>query len=407
MFETMIKILSASWDVLLESSLFILLGFFIAGVLKAFISDDFIQKHLGKGETSSVFKASLFGIPIPLCSCGVIPAAAGLREQGASRGAVSAFMISTPETGVDSIAVTYALLDPVMTIIRPVSAFFTAAITGIVVNMVDSSEINPGNSPRISPRSDAPLSADISGTGALSSCSCSGSCSQSSDNSCSQSSDSSQSSDKGCNGAAKNGLQNQNSGFKDKFRRGMGFAFGELLGDIGPWLLTGIMLAGVITVYITPGFIEAYLGESLFSMVIMIAVATPLYVCATASTPIAAALALKGLSPGAALVFLLAGPATNVATITVVSKLFGRKITALYLLSIMGCSLLMGVATNWLYSQLGLDITGWVQSGINEEHGIVSIIAAVSLLTLIVKPFITKILHIKEEKEHSHCHCRH
>lgn len=399
MLETMIKILSASWDVLLESSLFILLGFFIAGMLKAFISDDFIQKHLGKGRTSSVFKAALFGIPIPLCSCGVIPAAAGLREQGASRGAVSSFMISTPETGVDSIAVTYALLDPVMTIIRPVSAFFTAAITGIVVNMVDRSEINPGNSPRISPRSDAPLSTDISETGALSSCSCSGSCSQSSD--------SSQSSDKGCNGVQKNGLQNQNSGFKDKFRRGMGFAFGDLLGDIGPWLLTGIMLAGVITVYITPGFIEAYLGESLFSMVIMIAVATPLYVCATASTPIAAALALKGLSPGAALVFLLAGPATNVATITVVSKLFGRKITAVYLLSIMGCSLLMGVATNWLYSQLGLDIRGWVQSGMNEEHGIVSIIAAVTLLTLMVKPFITKILHIKERKEHSHCHCHH
>lgn len=405
MLETMVKILSASWDVLLESSLFILLGFFIAGMLKAFISDDFIQKHLGKGRTSSVFKAALFGIPIPLCSCGVIPAAAGLREQGASRGAVSSFMISTPETGVDSIAVTYALLDPVMTIIRPVSAFFTAAITGIVVNMVDRSEISPGNSPRISPRSDVPLSTDTSETGALSSCSCScsGSCSQSSDSS----SDSSQSSDKGANGAAKNGLHNQNSGFKDKFRRGMGFAFGDLLGDIGPWLLTGIMLAGVITVYITPGFIEDYLGESLFSMVIMIAVATPLYVCATASTPIAAALALKGLSPGAALVFLLAGPATNVATITVVSKLFGRKITALYLLSIMGCSLIMGVATNWLYSQLGLDIRGWVQSGMDEQHGTLSIIAAVTLLTLIVKPFITKILHIKEEKEHSHCHCHH
>lgn len=406
MFETVIKILSASWDILLESSIFVLFGFFIAGMLKAFIPDDFIKRHLGKGRASSVLKASLFGIPIPLCSCGVIPAAAGLREQGASKGAVSSFMISTPETGVDSIAVTYALLDPVMTFIRPVSAFFTASLTGIAVNIFDKElwpDKNSGNSTlqekmpingqpgcgEFEP--DQSVVAKTVVATKIASCSCSGNCSESSDN--------------GVNG--QDGLSKGKNRFKEKFRQGMHFAFGELLGDIGPWLLTGIALAGLITVYITPGFIESYLGNGIFSMVIMIAIATPLYVCATASTPIAAALALKGLSPGAALVFLLAGPATNVATITVVSKLLGKKTTVIYLLSIMGCSLTMGIVTNWIYGQLGLNITGWVHSDISETHGALSIISSIVLLTLLIRPIATKILHIREDNSHSHCHCHH
>ncbi len=118
-----------------------MLGFFIAGLLKAFIPDNFIQKHLGSKGVSSIFKASLFGVPIPLCSCGVIPAAAGLRQQGASKGAVASFMISTPETGVDSIAVTYALLDPVMTLIRPIAAFLTAAVTGLCISFLKTEPV--------------------------------------------------------------------------------------------------------------------------------------------------------------------------------------------------------------------------------------------------------------------------
>ena len=137
MVETGLAILESGWEILLESSLFILFGFFMAGLLKAFLPKDLINKQLGKGTFSTVFKASLLGIPIPLCSCGVVPAAAGLRDQGASKGAVSSFMISTPETGVDSIAISYALLDPVMTIFRPIAAFFTAMVTGLFVNQFD------------------------------------------------------------------------------------------------------------------------------------------------------------------------------------------------------------------------------------------------------------------------------
>jgi uncharacterized membrane protein YraQ (UPF0718 family) len=135
------EIIESSWMVLLDSSAFVLFGFFMSGLLKAYLPDGLIQKHLGKNDISGVIKASLIGIPIPLCSCGVLPAAAGLREQGASKGAVSSFMISTPETGVDSIAITYALLDPLMTILRPLTAFVTAITTGLFVHFFDSGEL--------------------------------------------------------------------------------------------------------------------------------------------------------------------------------------------------------------------------------------------------------------------------
>lgn len=135
--EYFLQIVSSAWHVLLESSPYVIFGFTVAGLLKAFLPDNLVSRHLGTGRISSIFKAALIGIPLPLCSCGVLPAAAGLKEQGADKGAVTSFMISTPETGVDSIAITYALLDPLMTFFRPFSAFLTAVITGIGVKVID------------------------------------------------------------------------------------------------------------------------------------------------------------------------------------------------------------------------------------------------------------------------------
>lgn len=130
------KTLIASLDIWVESAPYILFGLAMAGLLKAFLPDDLVIRHLGKGNAASVIKAALLGVPLPLCSCGVIPAAAGLRKSGASRGATVSFLISTPETGVDSIAITYALLDPIMTVIRPVAAFITAVFAGTLVNHI-------------------------------------------------------------------------------------------------------------------------------------------------------------------------------------------------------------------------------------------------------------------------------
>lgn len=171
----------------------------------------------------------------------------------------------------------------------------------------------------------------------------------------------------------------------------MVFAFGDLLDDIGSWLMLGVLLAGLIGVFISPGLIEDFLGDGLLSMLIMLAVATPLYVCATASTPIAAALVMKGLSPGAALVFLLAGPATNVATLTVVSKLLGKKSTIIYLVTILINSLLFGLLANFIYDFSGLSIQNWISSGSEESHGIISHTATLILLILIFKGFAQKL----------------
>lgn len=134
MTDLFIGVFFESWDVLVESAPYVLFGFFAAGILKAYLPNQLVAKHLGKNSTSSVLKASLFGIPLPLCSCGVIPAAIELRKQGASKGASAAFLVSVPETGVDSIAITWALLDPVMTVVRPVASFFTATLTGLLIN---------------------------------------------------------------------------------------------------------------------------------------------------------------------------------------------------------------------------------------------------------------------------------
>ncbi len=163
----------------------------------------------------------------------------------------------------------------------------------------------------------------------------------------------------------------------------MQYAFGDLLGDIGLWFLGGILLAGGITALLSPELISTYLGSGFRSMLVMLVVAVPLYICATSTTPVAAALALKGLSPGAALVFLLAGPATNAASLAVVTRILGRKATAIYLISILSCSLLIGMGVNWLYGFMGLSVTGWVDAPEVVSGGLVSLVSAILLLALI------------------------
>ncbi|OEU67970.1 MAG: permease [Desulfovibrio sp. S3730MH75] len=378
MIDILTSIAIESWHVLLQSAPFMLFGFFVAGLLKAFVGPEFISKNLGSGKISDIFKASLFGIPIPLCSCGVIPAAAQLRQQGASKGATTSFLISTPETGVDSIAVTYALLDPIMTILRPISAFMTAVIAGI---MVDRNEKKNGTTPQLIP--DAILFEHNHKHGHESEPSCSAP---------------SNCTDCGCG----SGNTAEPVTFKEKLTSGMQYSFGNLLQDIGSWFVVGVILAGMFGALIPDGFIEKNLGDGFLPLLIMLAAAIPLYVCATASTPIAAALALKGLSPGAALVFLLAGPATNAASFTVVAKLLGKRSAFIYLGTIIACSLTLGMLTNWLYYSLGLSITNWVQSGAEDTHGILYTLCAIVLLTLIAIPRLSAMMKGKSGHGHSH-----
>lgn len=341
------RILAESWNVLCLSAPYMLFGFFVAGLLKAFIPDDFVARHLGKESRTNLFKAALFGVPIPLCSCGVLPAAAGIRKQGASKGATTAFLISTPETGVDSIAVTLALLDPLMAVVRPVSAFLTAMVTGQLVRVFDPDV----EKPKLTQRPGQMLTMAPAASG----CGC------------------------GCGHppvAAKPPVM-------ERLRSGMRFAFGDLFGDISAWFFVGVGIAGMISVFVSPDLVEDYLGNPVVAMLVMLVVGTPLYVCATASTPIAAALVLKGLNPGAALVFLLAGPATNAAALSVIAGILGKRSAVLYLVGILVSSFLLGFAVDAIYAMTDLT-AGW-QAGAHEAgRTLIGTLSALVLFGLVL-----------------------
>lgn len=335
MLEAIVGIAKECWLVFKEAAPFVLFGFFAAGILKVLIPEKTIVKHLGGNGFRSVFKASLFGVPLPLCSCGVIPVAVGLRKQGASKGATASFLVSVPETGVDSVAITWALLDPLMTVIRPVSAFITALATGSLINFL--------------PEQKGTSKPDTT------------------DSCCSENSDMSES------------LVQKKSLFQ-RLKDGVIYAFTDLLKDIGGWLLLGILIAGIISYFVPIDFVDRYLGGEYSSLLIMLLIGIPLYICASASTPIAAALVLKGLSPGAALVFLLAGPATNAATMTVIAKHLGKATTVVYVATIAICSLVFGWLVNRIYGWLSIDVLDWAS---HAEHGSDSWVYLVSAFVLI------------------------
>jgi len=342
-------VLLETWYILNESAPWVLLGFAVAAVVKAFVPDSLITKHLGGNGISSVVKASLFGIPIPLCSCGVIPAAMSLRKQGASKGATLSFLVSTPETGVDSIAITWALLDPIMTVARPVIAFITAMVAGIIENLFGVKDENiEKEKPVIVPTP---------------SCGCNGSC-----------------------GATVDSLHTKPTvvqPLRDRIRDGFDFTFGELLSDIGKWLLVGILLAGVVAYVIPDDFFEMYVGRGILQHILMLVVGIPIYICATSSTPLAAALVLKGLSPGAALVFLVAGPATNAATMTVVYKFLGKGTLIIYLAAIVICTLGMGLLLDHLYTAMGWSMVPRIGDAHSDAVTWFTVLCSIVLLSVI------------------------
>ncbi|MDH5509967.1 MAG: SO_0444 family Cu/Zn efflux transporter [Nitrospinota bacterium] len=314
--------LSSSWAILEDSAIFLLAGFFLAGLVKVFLPMDLVKRKLGADGFGSVFNAALVGIPLPLCSCSVIPTAVSLRSSGASKGATSAFLISTPESGVDSIAITYALMDPVMTVFRPVAAFATALFAGVMENLIGDKK--SGSSPQV----DIVCKDDC----------CADKCESIGDPS---------------------GPDEPPAGDppRGKLVTSLHFAFVELVDDLVGWLLIGILAAGVVEAMLPDDFFTQFAGDGFISMLVMLAAGVPMYICATASTPLAAALMIKGLSPGAALVFLLSGPATNIGTLVIIRKLLGTRSAIIYLSAIAIGSLSAGLALNGLYQALEIDAT--------------------------------------------------
>jgi len=286
--EFLLALARGFWSTFTQMSPYLLFGFLVAGLLSILVPPSLVERHLGGRGIWPVVKSSLFGVPLPLCSCGVIPVAASLRRHGASKGATTAFLLSTPQTGVDSILVTYSLMGMVIAVFRPIAAFVSGLIGGAAVILFDAEELD-----------DYPMQ-------------CEGAC---------------------C-------VENPKRG---RIASVLHYGFVTLPRDIAKALVAGVAVAAVIAAVVPNDFLAGRLGTGVVGMLVMMAVGIPMYVCATASVPIAAALIAKGASPGAALVFLMTGPATNAATIMTVWKIMGKRTAIVYLATVALTSLAGGM----------------------------------------------------------------
>lgn len=280
---------------LLEMAPFLLLGLMLAGFMKAFMPHSLYHKHLGENSTDSVFKAIGIGILLPLCSCGVIPTTVSLRREGASRGACTAFTIATPQTGIDCLMATYSLLGLPFTLLRFTAALVTAFFGGWLSTILDN---NDTETPSVS------------------------------------------------------GVQTkrkEKKSFLTKLREAFAYSFQDMLGDIGGWLAIGLLVASFITIVVPADLFADISDKPWVSMPLVLLLALPMYLCATGSIPIALSLMLKGMSPGTALVMLMAGPAINVASMIVMGKVFGRRTLFIYIGSIICGAVVFGLITDYMF----------------------------------------------------------
>ena len=340
-----LAVLREAWGILEDASVFLLFGFLLAGVLAVLVPGRLLTRLVGAGKIKSVLWGSVLGAPLPLCSCGVLPTALGLRKEGATPGATVAFLVATPETGVDSISLTYALTDPLMTVFRPVAGVATAIAAGLATNLFGA----PGSSATGWPLRPAKNPAAGSDSDQ---CQHAGDAAQGLDHAHGQ--DHHHDHVREANSQPDSGATS-GSAAVDATRRIIRYGFVELLDDISWWLALGIVLSAVAVVAVPAQLFDGVWGGGIVSMLLMLILSIPLYTCASSSTPMAAALALKGLSPGAVLVFLLAGPATNISSLVVLMKVLGRRAVAAYLVAVVFMTLAAGLALNMMYHAWGLD----------------------------------------------------
>jgi uncharacterized membrane protein YraQ (UPF0718 family)/copper chaperone CopZ len=320
--EKLIEFLTNCWATSSELAPWLLLGLIVAGILHIWLPDSVVKRHLGHGSIFTVFKAVMFGVPMPLCSCGVIPAALGIKKQGAGDGAALGFLISTPQTGVDSIMVSASMLGLPFALFKLASAFVIGIFGGLLAYFVDTKH------ERINSADD---------------------------------------------------IQTERP--PKTLRELLSFAIDDLLKMIWRWLFAGILISAAITTWLPKDFFQNYLSDNIFiAMLMVLLISLPMYVCATASVPIAAALVANGMPVGAALVFLMAGPASNIATIGAVYRAFGLNKLFIYLGSITIGSLLSG----WLFNSV---ITaGNIQTVMQgHESGIISTAFTIILLLLMLR----------------------
>ncbi len=333
--EKLSEFLIEFWAVLSEMAPYLLFGFLVAGILSELISPHYVERHLGGRGFWPILKASAVGVPLPLCSCGVIPVAASLRRHGASKGATTAFLMATPQDGVDSILVTFSLLGPVFAIFRPIAALVSGVIGGSLVSIFAHDDV--AYSPDDDDEDDSQKS-------------------------------------------------------RNPIVKMLKYGFVTLAEDIGRSLLIGLVIAALISAFVPSDFFAQYVPPGLAQMLVLMLAGIPVYVCATASVPIAFSLIVAGISPGAALVFLMTGPATNAATLMTIWKVMGHKAAVILLLTVAGTALASGLLLDGVFEYTGLTAAkpemGWMLPPAVKSACAVALLALLSVA--IIRPLVSR-----------------
>ncbi|QFU21048.1 SO_0444 family Cu/Zn efflux transporter [Shewanella eurypsychrophilus] len=439
-------------DLFLDSAPWLLLGLFLAGMLKMFVPMAWMQKQLGGHGFKTTVKAAVLGAPLPLCSCGVIPAAVGLRRSGASKAATTSFLVSTPETGIDSVAVSYVLLGPFMAIVRPIAAVISAIVAGLLVgrdekdepvsaehkstviadeaatsccsSKSDKVEVKKQSSccssnsavkqemkakpvVTMTPMTagDSLMAAPISSLAPVGEVKASACCSskakvelkaetnKETNSACCSStkSDTVKDGDESCCESTKDiATELKGTSVISRIGKGLHFAATDLVRDITIWLLIGLFFAALVQTYVPADFMAKW-GDGILAMLVMVVISVPMYICATASTPIAAGLLLAGVSPGAVLVFMLAGPATNIATLGVVTKELGKRALLGYLGGVLGVALVSGIIVNYLVATFGFVVMPQVGENHNLLPDAIVYSSGILLAILMAKVMLDKL----------------
>ncbi|MGB0467209.1 MAG: SO_0444 family Cu/Zn efflux transporter [Pontibacterium sp.] len=373
----MVTFLNNLINIYLETALWLLLGLSLAAVIKGWIPESLIKRLLSGTGPGSVIRAALIGAPLPLCSCGVLPTAVGLHRSGASKPATTSFLIATPETGIDSISVTYALMGPVMAIIRPLAAITSAIISGLLVLFFDTEKATVKEEPEKPATSGCCASkSKAQATSSPDNKACAEALKQETKTTCCSSKKPEEKPEESECCATKTEPVGIGAGLR--------FALVDILDDIKYWMAFGLVMAAIIASLVEPGNLAEY-GSGLGAMLLMLVVGLPLYICASASTPLAAALLLAGMSPGAVLVFLLVGPATNIAALGILIRELGKRAVILYLSGISLSAVSIGLLTDSLLGDRAFELAQSIHNHGNDFSPL-QWIAGGLLLLLTIKP---------------------
>ena len=320
-----------TWQLSLEAAPWLLLGLLAAGFMKVLVPAQAMARWMGRPGARGIVRAALVGAPLPLCSCGVLPAAVGMRRQGASTGSTVSFLVATPETGVDSLAVSYVLLGPFMTVVRPIAALLSAVVAGLVTDRLPSRHATTQPTP----------------------------------------------------GACCGNVDKEKLSWAGRLLEAVRYALADLLDDLKRWLLVGLVLAGLVSAWVPPEALASW-GSGPLAMLVMALAGLPMYICATASTAVAAAMGLAGVSPGTVLVFLLAGPATNIATLAVVRREMGLPVMVGYVTSIVTVAIGLGLVTDMLADRWSIRLANEMGAPLFDTGIVGQGIAGIALAVLVI-----------------------